>query len=50
MEMEFAFDPNKNDLLRRKRVELDGDASCVPYVVDGDTWLLKTIYPSRNFK
>jgi uncharacterized DUF497 family protein len=31
-------------------VELDGYAYCVPYVVDGDTWFLKTIYPSRNFK
>lgn len=83
--MEFAFDPEKNDLLRMKRgvtfpmiieaisekgillnfshpnqeryprqkvlvVELDGYAYCVPYVVDGDTWFLKTIYPSRNFK
>jgi hypothetical protein len=83
--MEFAFDPEKNDLLRRERsvtfpmiieaisekgillnfdhsnqekyprqkvlvVELDGYAYCVPYIVDGDTWFLKTIYPSRNFK
>lgn len=31
-------------------VELDGYAYCVPYVVDGDTWFLKTIYASRNFK
>ena len=83
--MEFAFDPTKNDLLRRKRgvsfpmvietvadkgillefahpnqtkypgqrimvVELEGYAYCIPYVADGDTWFLKTIYPSRQFK
>jgi uncharacterized DUF497 family protein len=83
--MEFAFDPEKNDLLRRKRgvtfpmvieaisekglllnfdhpnkakypnqkvivVELDGYAYCIPYVVEGDVWFLKTIYPSRQFK
>jgi uncharacterized DUF497 family protein len=83
--MEFAFDPEKNDLLRRKRgvtfpmvieaisekglllnfdhpnkakypnqkvmvVELDGYAYCIPYVVEGDVWFLKTIYPSRKFK
>ena len=22
---------------------------CVPYIVEGETWFLKTIYPSRNF-
>jgi uncharacterized DUF497 family protein len=83
--MEFAFDPAKNDLLRRKRgvsfpmvieaiadkgillefahpnqtkypgqrimvVELEGYAYCIPYVTDGGTWFLKTIYPSRQFK
>jgi uncharacterized DUF497 family protein len=83
--MEFAFDPEKNDLLRRKRgvtfpmvieaisekglllnfdhpnkakypnqkvmvVELDGYAYCIPYVVEGDVWFLKTIYPSRQFE
>jgi len=31
-------------------VELEGYAYCVPYVTDGDTWFLKTIYPSRKFK
>jgi len=31
-------------------VDLDGYAYCVPYVKDGDTWFLKTIYPSRQFK
>jgi hypothetical protein len=83
--MEFAFDPKKNDLLRRRRgvtfpmiieaisekgillnfnhpnpakypnqrilvVDLEGYAYCVPYVLDGETWFLKTIYPSRQFK
>jgi hypothetical protein len=81
----FAFDPEKNDLLRKRRgitfpmvieaiaekgilahfnhpnqtkypgqkvlvVELEGYAYCVPYVVDGEVWFLKTIYPSRQFK
>jgi hypothetical protein len=31
-------------------VELSGYAYCVPYVINGDTWFLKTIYPSRRFK
>jgi hypothetical protein len=31
-------------------VDLNGYAYCVPYVVKGDTWFLKTIYPSRRFK
>ena len=31
-------------------VEIDGYAYCVPYVVDGDTWFLKTGYPNRKFK
>ena len=31
-------------------VDLEGYAYCVPYVADGDTWFLKTIYPSRRFK
>ena len=83
--MEFAFNPEKNELLRRKRgvtfpmiieaiaekgvllefahpnqakypgqrimvVELEGYVYCVPYVTEGDTWFLKTIYPSRQFK
>jgi hypothetical protein len=82
--VEFSFDPEKNDLLRKKRgitfpmiieaiaekgvlvnfdhpnrvkypnqkvlvVELDGYTYCVPYVINGDTWFLKTIYPSRQF-
>ena len=31
-------------------VEVNGYAYCVPYVIQGDTWFLKTIYPSRKFK
>jgi len=31
-------------------VEVNGYAYCVPYVIQGDTWFLKTIYPSRRFK
>ena len=31
-------------------VELEGYAYCVPYVIEGATWHLKTIYPSRRFK
>ena len=31
-------------------VDLKGYAYCVPYVIEGDTWFLKTIYPSRRFK
>jgi hypothetical protein len=31
-------------------VDIDGYAYCVPYVVNGPTWFLKTIYPSRRFK
>ena len=38
--------PNQKVLV----IELDGYAYCVPYVIDGITWFLKTIYPSRRFK
>jgi len=38
--------PNQRVLV----VELKGYAYCVPYVVQGETWFLKTIYPSRRFK
>ena len=31
-------------------VNLNGYAYCVPYVMEGDTWFLKTVYPSRRFK
>jgi hypothetical protein len=30
-------------------IEIDGYAYCIPYIVNGDTWFLKTIYPSRKF-
>ena len=30
-------------------VEIDGYAYCVPYVIDGETWVLKTVYPNRKF-
>lgn len=38
--------PNQKVLV----IEIDGYAYCVPYVVEGDTWFLKTIYPNRRFK
>lgn len=31
-------------------VEIDGYAYCVPYVIDDDTWVLRTVYPNRKFK
>jgi len=31
-------------------VEIGGYTYCVPYVVDQNTWFLKTIYPNRKFK
>ena len=31
-------------------VELDGYAYCVPCLIEGDVWHLKTVYPSRRFK
>ena len=44
--------PDQNRYTNQKVlvVDLDGYAYCVPYVTDGGTWFLKTIYPSRNFK
>lgn len=44
--------PNKEKYPDQKImvVDIDGYAYCVPYVVDGDTWFLKTIYPNRKFK
>ena len=38
--------PNRRVLV----VEMEGYAYCVPYAVEGDTWILKTICPSRRFK
>ena len=31
-------------------VAIDGYACCVPYVVDGGTRILKTVYPHRKFR
>jgi uncharacterized DUF497 family protein len=31
-------------------ININDYAYCVPYVIDNDTWFLKTIYPSRKFK
>jgi uncharacterized DUF497 family protein len=31
-------------------VNINNYAYCVPYVIQNDTWFLKTIYPSRKFK
>jgi hypothetical protein len=44
--------PNKQKYPNQKVlvVEIEGYAYCVPYVVTGSTWFLKTIYPSRRFK
>ena len=44
--------PNQTRYPRQKVlvVALKGYAYCVPYVVQGETWFLKTIYPSRRFK
>ena len=30
-------------------IEMEGYSYCVPYVTDGDTLYLKTLYPSRKF-
>jgi uncharacterized DUF497 family protein len=30
-------------------VELNSYTYCVPYVIDGDTYFLKTIFPNRKF-
>ncbi len=38
--------PNQRVLV----VEMNGYSFCVPYAIHGETWFLKTIYPSRRFK
>ena len=38
--------PNQRVLV----VNMNGYAYCVPYAIEGDRWILKTIYPSRKFK
>jgi hypothetical protein len=30
-------------------LEIDDYAYCVPYIIDGDTLYLKTLYPNRKF-
>jgi hypothetical protein len=37
--------PNQNILV----VEIDGYTHCVPYVENGNTIFMKTIFPSRKF-
>ncbi len=46
------FDPNQIRYPSQKVlvVEMKGYVYCVPYVIQGETWFLKTIYPSRRFK
>jgi hypothetical protein len=49
----LQFDhPNKEKYPNQRVfvVEINGYSYCIPYVIDGDTWFLKTIYPSRKFK
>lgn len=31
-------------------LDIDGYAYCVPYLTDGQTLVLKTVYPNRKFK
>ena len=44
--------PNKEQYPNQKVlvVNINNYAYCVPYVIENDTWFLKTIYPSRKFK
>ena len=30
-------------------IEMEGYIYCIPYIINGDTWYLKTIYPNRKF-
>ena len=45
-------DPNQRKYPGQKIlvVNIDGYAYCVPYKEKGNSWFLKTIYPSRKFK
>jgi uncharacterized DUF497 family protein len=49
--LEFAH-PNQEKYQKQRElvVEMEGYACCVPFEIEGDTWHLKTIYPSRRFK
>ena len=31
-------------------INMNNYTYCVPYVIDNETWFLKTIYPNRKFK
>ncbi len=44
--------PNKEKYPNQKVlvVNIDNYSYCVPYIVEDDTWFLKTRYPSRKFK
>ena len=44
--------PNKEQYPNQKVmvVNINNYAYCVPYIIENDTWFLKTIYPSRKFK
>jgi hypothetical protein len=47
------FDNPNNEQYPNQKVfvvNINNYAYCVPYIVEGDTWFLKTIYPSRKFK
>jgi len=44
--------PNKKKYPNQKMfvVQIDQYVYCVPYVIEGNKYFLKTIYPSRKFK
>ena len=44
--------PNKEKYPNQKVlvVNINNYAYCVPYIIEHETWFLKTIYPSRKFK
>jgi len=44
--------PNQEQYKNQKIlvVNIDNYAYCVPYVIEGDKYFLKTIFPSRKFK
>jgi hypothetical protein len=38
--------PNQKMLV----VDIEGYTYCVPYLINGNTWILKTIFPNREYK
>lgn len=44
--------PNQQEYPEQKIlvININGYAYCVPYVIEGYKWFLKTIYPSRKFR